>query len=325
MVVVIEVLTHRRFPPRIDDCIRTLAGKDRLWRLMEACWNHNNSLRPQAVQVEEQLALVPSDREIAIEDVQDHATRSRSDKVQDLANQVEETRGDSLQLIEPTSISSSGQGPVEKSTIHADKSSATWSLRRHAEIARKLVIAGDAACGKTSLFLVIAKNSFPTVYIPTIFENYLADIEVAGRRVELALWDTAGHKDYDRLRPLSYPDAHVALIAFAIDSPESLDNVEKQWFPEVKSFCKNCPIILVGCKKELRRDHERVEELGKVNQHPVTPEEGMQVAFKIGTRYLECSAKTGEGVREVFFYAAQAALLSGGSKKSSKDGKCIIV
>ena len=54
----------------------------------------------------------------------------------------------------------------------------------------------------------------------------VADVVVDGKRVELALWDTAGQEDYDRLRPLSYPDSHVILICFAVDSPDSLDNVQ---------------------------------------------------------------------------------------------------
>ena len=58
-----------------------------------------------------------------------------------------------------------------------------------------------------------------------MFENYVADITVDGKHVELALWDTAGQEDYDRLRPLSYPDTHVVLICFSVDRPESLDNV----------------------------------------------------------------------------------------------------
>lgn len=66
------------------------------------------------------------------------------------------------------------------------------------------------------------------VYVPTVFENYVADVEVDGKTVELALWDTAGQEDYDRLRPLSYPDSHVILICFAIDSPDSLDNVQEK-------------------------------------------------------------------------------------------------
>lgn len=69
------------------------------------------------------------------------------------------------------------------------------------------------------------------VYVPTVFENYVADVEVDGKHVELALWDTAGQEDYDRLRPLSYPDSHVILICFAIDSPDSLDNVQEKVRP----------------------------------------------------------------------------------------------
>ena len=61
-----------------------------------------------------------------------------------------------------------------------------------------------------------------------MFENYVADVEVDNKHVELALWDTAGQEDYDRLRPLSYPDSHVILICFAVDSPDSLDNVQEK-------------------------------------------------------------------------------------------------
>lgn len=148
------------------------------------------------------------------------------------------------------------------------------------------------------------------VYVPTVFENYVADVEVDGKHVELALWDTAGQEDYDRLRPLSYPDSHVILICFAIDSPDSLDNVQEkvcfktlsfpnhiicqplyrsslfkldmrgrvanyldmQWISEVLHFCQGLPIILVGCKKDLRYDQKTNAELQKTNQKPVTPE-----------------------------------------------------
>jgi hypothetical protein len=66
------------------------------------------------------------------------------------------------------------------------------------------------------------------LWVPTVFENYLADVEVDGKHVELALWDTAGSEDYDRLRPLSYPDSHVILICFAVDNPDSLDNIQEK-------------------------------------------------------------------------------------------------
>lgn len=177
------------------------------------------------------------------------------------------------------------------------------------EIRRKLVIVGDGACGKTSLLIVYSKGVFPETYVPTVFENYVADIYVKGRHVELALWDTAGQEDYDRLRPLSYPDSHVILICFAIDSPDSLENINEKWAAEVRHFCNDLPVLLVGCKKDLRHDPKTVEELRKVNQTPVTHEQGQSIASKIDSfMYLECSARRNEGVKEVFEQATCAAL-----------------
>ncbi|CAL4160640.1 unnamed protein product, partial [Meganyctiphanes norvegica] len=123
----------------------------------------------------------------------------------------------------------------------------------------------------------------------------------SSKEVELELWDTAGQEAYDRLRPLSYPDAHVILMCFSIVSPDSLENVLEKWAPEVKHFCPNVPVILVGNQKDLRDDPQTLIELQNVKQKPVSPEEGQAMAEKISAvLYLECSAKTTEGVREVF-------------------------
>ncbi|VEL32280.1 unnamed protein product, partial [Protopolystoma xenopodis] len=135
-----------------------------------------------------------------------------------------------------------------------------------AAIRKKLVIVGDGACGKTCLLIVFSKDQFPEVYVPTVFENYVADIEVDSKQVELALWDTAGQEDYDRLRPLSYPDTDVILMCFSIDSTDSLENIVEKWHPEVKHFCPNVPIILVGNKRDLRNDERARHELAKMRQ-----------------------------------------------------------
>ena len=85
-----------------------------------------------------------------------------------------------------------------------------------------------------------------------IFNNESLSMIKSSVQVELALWDTAGQEDYDRLRPLSYPDTDVILMCFSIDSPDSLQNIPEKWVPEVKHFCPNVPIVLVGNKKDLR-------------------------------------------------------------------------
>ncbi|KOS18627.1 GTP-binding protein rhoA [Escovopsis weberi] len=194
-----------------------------------------------------------------------------------------------------------------------------------AEIRRKLVIVGDGACGKTCLLIVFSKGAFPEVYVPTVFENYVADVQVDNKHVELALWDTAGQEDYDRLRPLSYPDSHVILICFAIDSPDSLDNVLEKWISEVVHFCSGLPIILVGCKMDLRDDPQTIEALRATNQKPVDSKDAEAVSKKIGAfKYLECSARTGNGVKEVFEHATRAALMSRTSRKGGHK-KCLVL
>jgi Ras family protein A len=61
-----------------------------------------------------------------------------------------------------------------------------------------------------------------------MFQSYVADLELDGRQVEIALWDTVDQEDYDRLRPLSYSNSHVILICYAIDTPESLAGVTER-------------------------------------------------------------------------------------------------
>ncbi|CAF9923929.1 MAG: Rho GTPase [Gomphillus americanus] len=150
---------------------------------------------------------------------------------------------------------------------------------------------------------------------------------VDGKSVQLALWDTAGQEDYERLRPLAYSKAHVILIAFSVDTPDSLDNVKHkasfaiatlfamltrlQWVEEAHERCPEVPIILIGLKKDLRDDPAAQEEMRKKSMHFITSREGESAANEIGAKkYLECSSLTGEGVDDVFEAATRAALLT---------------
>jgi Ras-related C3 botulinum toxin substrate 1 len=62
-------------------------------------------------------------------------------------------------------------------------------------------------------------------YSVSVFDNYSANVMVDGKTISLGLWDTAGQEDYDRLRPLSYPQTDVFLICFSLVSPPSYENV----------------------------------------------------------------------------------------------------
>ncbi|KAH8824482.1 P-loop containing nucleoside triphosphate hydrolase protein [Flagelloscypha sp. PMI_526] len=220
--------------------------------------------------------------------------------------------------------------------------------------ALKLIIVGDGRAGKTTLIMRFAQNMFWEDFIPTVYEGHVAAITVDDQHVELALWDTAGQEEYDRLRPLSYPNTHVVLVAFPIDNPDSLDNVLEQvsnfsrpclkpsfanlnawpglqWIHEVRHFLPTVPIILVGCKKELRDDQRTMSYLESQCLHPVSFDEGMAVALKIGAnRYFECSAKLGEGVDDIFTTAAGLALnfereQGEWSKRRLKEKICVVL
>ena len=192
-------------------------------------------------------------------------------------------------------------------------------------ISKKIAIVGDGSCGKTCLYTRFVKDRFPEEYVPRVFESYVGDIRVDGTTVELAFWDTIGDEQYayDRLRPLSYLDTDVFLMCFSIDSPKSLSKVIEKWAPEVRHFCPDVPIILVGTKKDLRNDENVKRELSKMKQEPVKSEEGSLICERINAyAYLECSAKTTEGVRDVFTTATRAALMT--NERRNKRKCCIV-
>jgi len=191
----------------------------------------------------------------------------------------------------------------------------------------KLVVVGDGAVGKTCLLISYTSNSFPQEYVPTVFDNYSANVMVDNKTVSLGLWDTAGQEDYDRLRPLSYPQTDVFLICFSIISMTSYTNVKAKWWPEVTHHCPNSTIILVGTKCDLRDEKETLERLREKNQAPLTYQQGEQMAKEIkAVCYMECSALTQKGLKQVFDEAIKAVVFPNSDKnKGSGKSKCIIL
>jgi len=164
----------------------------------------------------------------------------------------------------------------------------------------KLVVVGDGAVGKTSLLISYATGEFPTEYVPTVFENYTAQLELEGETILMHLWDTAGQEDYDRLRPLSYPGSDIVFLCFSVVHRPSYDAIKIKWYPEVHHYVAHVPIILLGTKLDLREACEADANLAK-GFTLVSTAEGEKLAKEVGAvKYVEVSAKTRKGLDAVF-------------------------
>ncbi|CAN1757811.1 Rac-like GTP-binding protein ARAC1 [Linum perenne] len=174
----------------------------------------------------------------------------------------------------------------------------------------KCVTVGDGAVGKTCLLISYTSNTFPTDYVPTVFDNFSANVVVNGATVNLGLWDTAGQEDYNRLRPLSYRGI----------SKASYENVSKKWIPELKHYAPGVPIILVGTKLDLRDDKQFfIDHPGAV---PISTAQGEELRKLIGApAYIECSAKTQENVKAVFDAAIRVVLQPPKQKKKKNKAQ----
>ncbi|XP_041666397.1 rho-related GTP-binding protein RhoF isoform X2 [Cheilinus undulatus] len=191
----------------------------------------------------------------------------------------------------------------------------------------KIVIVGDGGCGKTSLLMVYAKGDFPEKYAPSVFEKYVTTITLGGKEIKLNLYDTAGQEDYDRLRPLSYQEANLVLVCFDVTNPTSFENVMIKWYPEVRHFCRDIPVILIGCKTDLRKDKECSRKLKAMDLAPITYSQGEETRQQMNAElYLECSAKYKENVDDIFREATKRTLIFNRKQRNhKKKKKCVIL
>ena len=171
----------------------------------------------------------------------------------------------------------------------------------------KCVAVGDVGAGKTSLLERYSSDIFwengppPTRCRTPIFPT-TRRVQIGTERYKIALYDTEGQEHYDKWRPIQYRGTDVFLVCFSIVNPTSLANAEEKWVPDIQKLGpKNVPYLLIGTKMDLRNDREKIAMMAKRKEEPVTKEMGETVAKRVNAvTYLECSALTQDGVKEVF-------------------------
>ncbi|CAF5155164.1 unnamed protein product, partial [Rotaria magnacalcarata] len=195
--------------------------------------------------------------------------------------------------------------------------------RQTTQSIKKLVIVGDSDCGKRSLLFSFSTNEFITDYTARTLELPTVTIPIDQKTIHLTLVDVSGTEHLHDLRSLIYNETHIILICFSVDSPASAGNVLNKWVPEIRIQCNRCPIILVACKVDLRTDARTIATLSTRDEAPVTTEKGQQIAAEIkANAYMECSAKTHEGVQDLLLEAAR--LLSKQHSHRTVKCRCIL-
>jgi small GTP-binding protein len=150
---------------------------------------------------------------------------------------------------------------------------------------------------RSNCYVSLSQHQY-SLYSRTLYSNLP---RIGDEPYTLGLFDTAGQEDYDRLRPLSYPQTDVFLVCFSVTSPASFENVREKWFPEVHHHCPGVPCLIVGTQTDLRDDQSVREKLGKQKMSPVKKEDGERMAKELGAiKYVECSALTQYKLKDVF-------------------------
>ena len=198
----------------------------------------------------------------------------------------------------------------------------------------KIVAVGDSKIGKSTLLRNLERKNFKTElpqnpdYIPVVLDEIsVQSVTPEGLPCNLSLWDTPGHTgEYGTMRPLHYPNTDIFLVCFSTVDSKSLENVTRQWIPEINYWEPGTPFLLVGTKTDLRQDRETLDSLAEKNESAISLKEGSAAAKEIGAEgYLECSSLTMEGVENVFEKAVVEALKHRKNYDNEKKGKrCLI-
>lgn len=151
----------------------------------------------------------------------------------------------------------------------------------------KVILLGDEAVGKTSLFYRYVHNKFENSYRQTLgTEILLKEVTINGVTIILQIWDVAGGKYFSRYREKFYNGASGAVIVFDMTRQKTYDNI-KSWREEFENIVVEVPAyIFVGNKSDLdgaREIHDADNE-----------------KYRYKYPFELTSAKTGENVENTF-------------------------
>jgi len=159
------------------------------------------------------------------------------------------------------------------------------------EYAFKLILGGDGAVGKTSMVHRYVENEFETDYKSTIGTSIMkkeCKFKELESTVRFIIWDLAGQAQFKRVRQSYLANAEAGILVYDVTNRSSFENIDKNWYREIKKASPDIVLILVGNKIDL--ESKRV----------VSRDEGEALAQNLTLTYVETSAKTGENIDDAF-------------------------
>ena len=156
-------------------------------------------------------------------------------------------------------------------------------------IRRKIVFIGNPSTGKTSLLNRIVNDKFLPDYDSTIGVDFFTKTIYYNESIfKIQLWDSAGQEKYRSLIPSYIRGASLIILVYDLSWRESFEAI-KNWLGFVNQYANRdlIKLVLVGNKLDLERK--------------VKTEEGQKLAEKEGMLFFETSAKTAEGVINMFY------------------------
>ena len=172
---------------------------------------------------------------------------------------------------------------------------------------QKIIFVGDAATGKTSIINRIIDNPFNDIYEVSIGIDFMSkNIRFRGQNTKIQIWDSAGQEKYKGLIPSYIRNSSIVFLVYDVSKRSSFDNI-MNWINFVRNIEKTI-MVLCGNKIDLNREVEK--------------NEGEELAKKEGLLFFECSAKTNENIK-LMFYSAIAGLSSFGVTDESEKENMI--
>ena len=170
---------------------------------------------------------------------------------------------------------------MAENELHDDSVDNSVSVTR-----QKIIFVGDAATGKTSIINRIIDNPFNDIYEVSIGIDFMSkNIRFRNQNTKIQIWDSAGQEKYKGLIPSYIRNSSIVFLVYDVSKKESFENITN-WINFVRNIEK--PImVLCGNKIDLNREVEKSE--------------GEELANKEGLLFFECSAKTNENIKFMFY------------------------